>query len=401
LPTQKLKLSAHRRRRRGQFGDTPQRLAAERTVSLRDSQSAAKPGHDIVVMGASAGGLEVVAQIVENLPSDLPAALFVVIHTGPDTPGVLPQILMRRGKLPARHAMDGEKLQHGVIYCAPPDQHLLLEDGHVQVLQGPRENGFRPAIDPLFRTAATAYATRVVGVILSGALDDGVHGLLRIKERGGVTIVQNPEEAIVDVLPLNAIKYVEVDHIADAKEIAGLLVRLADQPAPREVAPMSEDEVIEATVADGVHHILNSRKAGQAPSAFTCPDCGGSLWEMQNGKLVRYRCHVGHVYTADSLLMEKDGSLENVLWTALRALEESIALRYRMAERAKEGRISTIAERYERRAQEDEARARILRQFLLPEEEKTVRSGKNGREGKSAPSKRKGASTARNRKSNR
>ena len=368
---------------------------------MRDSQSAAKPGHDIVVMGASAGGLEVVAQIVENLPSDLPAALFVVIHTGPDTPGVLPQILMRRGKLPARHAVDGEKLQHGIIYCAPPDQHLLLEDGHVQVLQGPRENGFRPAIDPLFRTAATAYATRVVGVILSGALDDGVHGLLRIKERGGVTIVQNPEEAIVDVLPLNAIKYVEVDHIADAKEIAGLLVRLADQPAPREVAPMSEDEVIEATVADGVHHILNSRKAGQAPSAFTCPDCGGSLWEMQNGKLVRYRCHVGHVYTADSLLMEKDGSLENVLWTALRALEESIALRYRMAERAKEGRISTIAERYERRAQEDEARARILRQFLLPDEEKTVRSGKNGREGKSAPSKRKGASTARNRKSNR
>jgi two-component system chemotaxis response regulator CheB len=362
---------------------------------LKDSHAAAKPGHDIVVMGASAGGLEVVAQIVELLPSALPAAVFVVIHTGPDTPGVLPQILTRRGELTARHAVDGEKIQHGVIYCAPPDQHLLVEDGRVQVLQGPKENGFRPAIDPLFRSAAAAHATRVVGVILSGALDDGVHGLLRIKQRGGVAIVQNPEEAIVDALPLNAIKYVEVDHIAEAKKIAGLLVRLADQPASEEVPPMQQDEVIEATVADGVHHILESGKPGHAPSAFTCPDCGGSLWEMTNGKLVRYRCHVGHVYTADSLVMEKDSALENVLWSALRALEESVALRHRMAKRAREGKISSIAENFERRAREDEERARILRQFLLPEEEKTTRLSKNGGTPKKRSNRRKAAAGGR------
>jgi two-component system chemotaxis response regulator CheB len=349
-------------------------------------------------MGASAGGLEVVAQIVEHLPATLPATLFVVIHTGPDTPGILPQILMRRGELPARHAADGEQIRHGQIYCAPPDQHLLLENGHIQVLHGPKENGFRPAIDPLFRSAAAAHSTRVVGVILSGALDDGVHGLLRIKQRGGVAIVQNPEEAIVDALPLNALKYVEVDHIAGAKQIADLLVRLAGQPAPEEVPPMQEDEVIEATVADGVHRILASGKAGHAPSAFTCPDCGGSLWEITNGKLVRYRCHVGHVYTGDSLVMEKDSALENVLWTALRALEESVALRHRMAKRARQGKISSIAENFERRAREDEERARLLRQFLLPQEEKVTRTGNNNREAKKAVGRRKASSTIKRRK---
>jgi two-component system chemotaxis response regulator CheB len=158
---------------------------------------------------------------------------------------------------------------------------------------------------------------------------------------------------------------------------------------------MPEDEVIEATVADGVHHILESGKPGHAPSAFTCPDCGGSLWEMTNGKLVRYRCHVGHVYTADSLVMEKDAALENVLWSALRALEESVALRHRMAKRAREGKISSIAENFERRAREDEERARILRQFLLPEEEKTTRISKNGGTPKKRSNRRKAAAGGR------
>jgi two-component system chemotaxis response regulator CheB len=355
----------------------------------------------MVVMGASAGGLEVVARIVEHLPATLPAALFVVIHTGPDTPGILPQILTRRGELAARHAVDGEQIKHGVIYCAPPDQHLLVGDGHIQVLHGPKENGFRPAIDPLFRSAAAAHSTRVVGVILSGALDDGVHGLMRIKQRGGVAIVQNPEEAMVDALPLNAIKYVEIDHIAGARQIAAILERLAHEPASEEVPPMAEDEIIESTVADGVHHILDATKPGQAPSAFTCPDCGGSLWEMKSGKLVRYRCHVGHVYTADSLVMEKDAALENVLWTALRALEESVALRHRMAKRAREGKISTIAERFESRAQEDEARARLLRQFLLPEEENVTRTSDNGRDRKKSAGRRKAAATNTKRKKQR
>jgi two-component system chemotaxis response regulator CheB len=222
--------------------------------------------------------------------------------------------------------------------------------------------------------------------------------MMRIKQRGGVAIVQNPEEAIVDALPLAAIKYVEIDHIAGAKQIAALLERLAHEPAPEEIPPMDEDEVIEATVADGIQHMLASGKPGNAPSAFTCPDCGGSLWEMKYGKLTRYRCHVGHVYTADSLVIEKDAALENVLWTALRAMEESVALRHRMARRAREGKISSVAENFERRAEEDEARARLLRQFLLPEEEKVTRTSENGRENKKAAGRRKAASTIRKRK---
>jgi two-component system chemotaxis response regulator CheB len=319
---------------------------------------------------------------VEQLPPNLPAALFVTIHTGADTPGVLAQILQRRSRLTAKRAIDGEPIRHGTIYCPTPDHHLLLERGHVRVFPGPRENGFRPAIDPLFRSASAAYSTRVLGVVLSGALDDGVHGLMKIKHRGGVAIVQSPEEAVVDALPLNAIRHVEVDHIAGAKEIANLLVRLAHQEAPKEIHTVDDQEIIEATVVDGVNNILQSTKPGHAPSAFTCPDCGGSLWELQNGQLTRFRCHVGHVYTADSLVVEKDAALENVMWSALRALEESIALRHRMAARARAGNVSSIAENFERRAREDEARAEVLRRFLLPEEVKSERSSKRSKTAK-------------------
>jgi two-component system chemotaxis response regulator CheB len=284
--------------------------------------------------------------------------------------------------LPARHVIHSERIRHGQIYCAPADYHLMIEDGYVHAFHGPKENGFRPAIDPLFRTAAAAHSTRVVGVLLSGGLDDGVHGLLQIKRRGGMAIVQNPEQAVVDALPLNAIKYVEVDHIAGAEEIAALIVRLANLPAPAESATMRNNEIIEATVSDGVHDVIDATKPGRAPSGFTCPDCGGALWELQDEKLVRYRCHVGHVYTSDSLVNQKDGVLENVLWTALRALEESAALRHRMAKRAREGNISLIAENFERRAREDEQRAGLLRQFLVAEKESAAADDKPATRGK-------------------
>jgi two-component system chemotaxis response regulator CheB len=357
-------------------------------VAVSESRVSTKLGHDIIVMGASAGGLQAIQQIVRRLPSDLPAAVFVVIHTGPDTPGILPRILSRNGGLAAAHVRDAEEIKAGRIYCAPPDHHLLIEPRVVRAFHGPKENGFRPAIDPLFRTAAAAYSTRVVGVVLSGALDDGVHGLMRIKQRGGVTIVQNPEEAVVDALPLAAIKYVDVDHIAGSDEIAKLLVELPLRASRNGEPPMAENEPIKATIASGVNNILNSHKEGSAPSAFTCPECGGSLWEMKDGKMSRFRCHVGHVYSNDSLVIQKDGALENALWTALRALEESAALRYRMAQRAAEGKMSVIAEGFERRAREDETRAALLREFLLPEEETATVTSKKGAKPRSVKRKR-------------
>ena len=187
--------------------------------------------HDIVVVGASAGGVEALTNLVAALPADLPASLFVVLHVPATGTSTLPDILSRSGPLPASHAKDGEPIEQGRVYVAPPDHHLLLRDDHVHLARGPRENGHRPAVDPLFRSAAWEHSTRVVGVVLSGALDDGTAGLLAIKARGGVAVVQQPEDALYAGMPNNAIEHVEVDHVLPAAAIAGMLARLAAEPA--------------------------------------------------------------------------------------------------------------------------------------------------------------------------
>lgn len=186
--------------------------------------------NDIVVIGASAGGLEGLAQLVHNLPADLPAAIFVVVHLSAKYPSWLPHILQKFGKLPAVHAVDGAAIGFGRIYVAPPDRHLLVKPEYMRVILGPKENRFRPAIDPLFRTAAVAYGKRVVGIVLSGALNDGTAGLFEIKEQGGVAIVQEPLEAIFPSMPQSAIQHVAVDHILPVADIARVLVDLAYEP---------------------------------------------------------------------------------------------------------------------------------------------------------------------------
>lgn len=188
------------------------------------------PGHNIIVIGASTGGVAALRQLVQGFPSDLPATVFVVIHTPANLPSYLPYIVDHSGKLPAVHAVDGAEIEQGRIYIAPPDHHLLVKREHMRVVFGPKENRFRPAIDPLFRTAAVAYGKRVVGVVLSGALYDGVSGLMEIKQRGGVAIVQDPEEALVPSLPQNAINQVAVDRILPSADMARLLVDLVYQP---------------------------------------------------------------------------------------------------------------------------------------------------------------------------
>jgi two-component system chemotaxis response regulator CheB len=181
------------------------------------------PGHDIITIGASAGGVEAFKKIVHELPPALQAAIFVVLHISPEGPSVLPDILNRAGPLPALHPRDGDKIQLGKIYIAPPDHHLLIRRGHIHLFRGPKENNVRPAIDPLFRTAARAYGPRVIGVVLTGVLDDGTAGLLAIKARGGITVVQDPDDALFSGMPESAMKYADVDHCLPLAFLSPLL----------------------------------------------------------------------------------------------------------------------------------------------------------------------------------
>src|SRR6266436_10126534 len=233
------------------------------------------PGHDIIVVGASAGGVKALVTVVRSLPKDLPATIFMVLHIPAEVPSVLPDILSRSGPLVAVHAVDGAAIEYGQIYVAPPDHHLLVERGKMRVVRGPRENRSRPAVDPLFRSAASAYGPRVVGVVLTGALDDGTAGLLAVKRRGGIAIVQDPNEALYPSMPLSALENVEVDYTLPLASIGPLLGRLAHEPAKEEEGyPVSEDMEKETKLADMDLAIMHNNEQVGTPSAFSCPECG-------------------------------------------------------------------------------------------------------------------------------
>ncbi|HEX8135353.1 MAG TPA: chemotaxis protein CheB [Actinomycetes bacterium] len=322
------------------------------------------PDRDIVVVGASAGGVEALTSLVGSLPADLPASVFVVLHVPATGGSALPDILTRHGPLPASHAKDGEPIEQRRVYVAPPDYHLLLRAGHVHLARGPRENGHRPAVDPLFRSAAREYATRVVGVVLSGALDDGTAGLLAIKSRGGVAIVQHPEEALYPGMPNNALEHVEVDHVLPAAGIAETLAGLTSEPVPEPARPASDDMTAEVELERFSMEAIEGGHPGR-PSGFSCPDCNGVLWEIQDGGLVRFRCRVGHAWSPQSLLTQQSEALEAALWVALRSLEERAALAARLAEPARRRGHVITATRFEDQAQEAQEAARLVRRLLL------------------------------------
>lgn len=323
------------------------------------------PGHDIIVVGASAGGVEALTKLVQDFPADIPAAIFIVLHLSPRSPSVLPSILSRAGKLPALHPKDGEEIQHGYIYVAPPDFHLIIKPGYVHIARGPRENGHRPAADTLFRTAARAYGQRVVGVVLSGTLDDGTAGLIAIKNQGGIAVVQNPEEALFSGMPRSAIENVAVDKVLLLSEITPNLVTLAHQLIKERDEPVSNDMKMETDMAELEINALQEVNRPGTPSGFGCPDCGGVLWELQENDMIRFRCRVGHAWSADSLLAEQSEALEEALWTALRALEESAALSLRLARRARDRKQDRMAERFEEEAKEIKQRATTIQKVLL------------------------------------
>ena len=287
----------------------------------------------LVVIGASAGGIEALRDLVGGLPADFRAAIAVVLHTSPQSPGILHEILSRSGPLPALDPHDGERLKAGHIYVAPPDFHLVIEPGRVRVTKGPRENRFRPAIDPLFRSAAQVFGPATIGVVLTGNLDDGTAGLWTIKQLGGSTIVQDPEDAMFPSMPRRALEAVAADYVVPLPDIAALLVRLTTgEPAPIRAVPEHVDIEVkiaseEDPVSAGVHRLGN-------PSPLACPECHGVLLEVKEANLVRFRCHTGHAYSPESLLAEINESIEVNLWNAIRAMQEGTLLMRTMAEHA-------------------------------------------------------------------
>lgn len=343
------------------------------------STETASPRHEIIVIGASAGGVEALMELVRALPADLPAALFVVLHVPSDGVSVLPRILGRTGRLPAFHPENMAPILPGRIYVAPPDKHLLVDQGFVRVVLGPRENGHRPSVDPLFRSAARAYGPQVVGVVLSGSGDDGTSGLLAVKRGGGIAVVQDPKTAFSPGMPRSAAEFVAVDHSVPLAEMGALLTRLAPAPAahsparerveeagpamretPFKPEPLDAPQSSERDVNDP-----GNDPESRAEFGFSCPDCSGHLWEMQEDGLLRFRCRVGHRFSAESLMESKDEALEAALWTALNVLEENAALARRMSDEAgrREHRLS--AARFKARADDTEQHAELLRKVLM------------------------------------
>lgn len=322
-------------------------------------------GRDIIVIGTSAGGLAALRELVRELPRDLPAAVFIVQHVDPLTPSVLPALLHQSCQLEVAHATDNEEIRNSRIYVAPPDSHLVIADGHVRLSQGPKENLTRPAVDPLFRSAALAFGPRVVGVVLTGELDDGTAGLWSIKERSGITVVQDPREAEYPSMPQTAVKHVQIDYCLPLGEIGPLLVRLANEPVPEEKneSPAEYLEIENKIALNAIEAFRLVEKLGKL-TPFTCPDCHGSLWELREGSVIRFRCRTGHAYTAESLIAEQRLTIENLLTEAIRATEENPTLCRYLSEHAREYSDHLAADHFLYQTAENERRAHLILQLL-------------------------------------
>ncbi|HJP94598.1 MAG TPA: chemotaxis protein CheB [Pyrinomonadaceae bacterium] len=324
---------------------------------------------DTIVIGASAGGVQALSKLVAALSPDLPAAVFIVLHIPANVPSLLPGILARDSHLPVAHAEDGAKIALGRIYVAPPNQHLLIEEDHVKLVHGPRENLHRPSIDALFRSAARWAGPRVIGVVLTGARDDGKVGMRAIKQRGGITIVQDPLEAPFPSMPMSVMQEIKVDYSIPLREIGSLLNQVSHEIVEEEGRYPVPDEIeIESRIAEQEmesHELIESVERLGKISKLTCPDCHGALWEMNDADILRYRCHVGHAYSAESLNEGQTQMLEVALWSAVRALEEQMILARRIVDRARKANRIRAAKIFEQRAQEAEEHSSIIREVLL------------------------------------
>jgi two-component system chemotaxis response regulator CheB len=324
-----------------------------------------RDGSSIVAIGASAGGIQALLTLIGELPAAFSGTIFVVVHIGRSR-SVLPALLERAGPLPASHAKDGETFLPGHIYVAPPDHHMLVRQDHIELSHGPRENHSRPAIDPLFRSAAISHGPSTIGIVLSGALSDGSAGLLAIKEHGGVAIVQDPAEAIIGTMPESALRAVKTDYILPAEEIGRLLGTSLDN-----LITMSERTVTEREIDSSdeliTRDMRQQEKGGREGeiTMYTCPDCGGSLWQAASGEVTRFQCHVGHTWNVESLLGNKSVELEAALWAGVRLLEERATLTRQLAAhiRASDAEGPCI-QGIDEQAMLDEQRADVIRGIL-------------------------------------
>lgn len=279
-------------------------------------------GHDIIVIGAAAGGLEALDTLIGRLPADLGVSIFIVQHMAPDdSSDALTRRLTRHKALDVRLAMEGERITPGRIYLAHADNHLLLKAGKVLVRKGARENRNRPGVDPLFRSAAVAYGPRVIGVVLTGMLDDGTAGLIAIKRCGGITLVQDPKDAAYAGMPQSALNNLDVDFCVPVAEMGQLLVELVSKPRGK-VRRVPADVRTEAEIAERVLSDVEQVEGLGSQVPYNCPNCGGVLWKMAAPKTKRYRCHTGHSFTAATLLASQSEKIEEMLWISLRMFEE-------------------------------------------------------------------------------
>jgi two-component system chemotaxis response regulator CheB len=320
-----------------------------------------------VVIGASAGGIEALNELVRGLSSDFAAPILLVLHIPADSPSLLAKILARAGTVKTKTAEDGERAENGTLYVAPPDRHLIVEaDGTLHTPRGPRENRHRPSVDPLFRSAALAYGPHAIGVILTGTLDDGTAGLLAIQRRGGITIVQDPDDAAYPGMPKSAIANVIVDHVLPMRGIATQLeISLAQEArGGGEVGDEVTQMELEKKIAEMDAKALRGDERPGQPSAFSCPDCGGVLWEIDDGDFTRFRCRVGHAYSPETMLAAQGDVLEEALWTAMKTLEESARLSKRLAAAERKRSHEWMAVRFDQKETEARDRADIIRRFL-------------------------------------
>lgn len=334
---------------------------------------------NIIVVGASAGGFEALKTLIGGLPADLPASVFIVWHMAPDIRGILPQVLDRFHRLPVAHAYDGQPIERGHVYVAPPDRHLLIEDGRMLLTRGPKENRFRPAVDPLFRSAAYCHGPNVTGIILSGALDDGTSGLWTVKNQGGTAIVQDPKDAEISSMPENAIREVKVDYIVPVAEMPELIVRLLtereglrdrqEEGQRGRDAELSKQLATEISIAAEDDALALTVMQFGDLTPYTCPDCHGVLSMLREGGRMRFRCHTGHAFTPDVLLAAVTENIETSVWNAIRGVDESIMLLDHLGDHFAEENEPKLAALYFKKANDAKARNQLLRDAVFSHEQ--------------------------------
>lgn len=323
---------------------------------MRESET-----RDVVAIGASAGGYHVLLDIASRLPAHFPAAVLIVLHID-SHPSALPELLSASGPNPAVHPRSGQPLRRGTFYVAPPDHHLLVEGDSIILSRGPKEHHARPAIDPLFRSLAIACGPRVIGVVLSGDLDDGTAGAQDIKRCGGTIVVQDPQDAEVPSMPASVCTYVDVDHCVPRAWLAETLVTLVGTPVAAPVRVPAEI-ACEQRVSEGDANAMEDLDRIGKPSGFACPDCDGVLWEISDSQPRRFRCHAGHAFSLRSLEHAQQTSTNKSMWSSVRALQERAAILATMAADARQRGEDDEADRLEadaNGAMEEAARLRAI-----------------------------------------